>query len=61
MIEQTPGLDLAEGVISGAAIGACVQSDGYDLGRLSVEYRDNGTNLDTTELPVPPPLDLVGP
>jgi hypothetical protein len=47
--------DLADGVVSGSPIGACVQVEGYDTGRLRerVLYRDNTTNLDITELPVP--------
>ncbi|MBW2460951.1 MAG: right-handed parallel beta-helix repeat-containing protein [Deltaproteobacteria bacterium] len=51
-------LDLERGEVTGAAIGACVQIDGYDLGRLmnDVEYRENGVNLDTTALPVPDPI-----
>jgi hypothetical protein len=42
-----------------AAIGACVQVDGYDLTRLSdeVEFRDNESNLDTTSLPVITPVN----
>ncbi|RLB54191.1 MAG: hypothetical protein DRJ42_09805 [Deltaproteobacteria bacterium] len=56
-------LDLQSGAISEMAIGACVQEDGYDLGRLShdVAYYDNGTNLDSTMLPVPSPLNPVAP
>jgi hypothetical protein len=48
-------LDLQEGTVSGSAIGACVQIDGYDVGRLSnaVRYEDNDTNLESTSLPVP--------
>jgi len=51
-------LDLENGVVAGAPIGACIQIDGYDLGRLmnDVEFLDNETNLDTTELPVPEPI-----
>jgi hypothetical protein len=51
-------MDLATGEIAGCLLGACVQSEGYDLARLSndVRYRDNGTNLDTTTLPTPDPL-----
>lgn len=47
--------DLADGVVSQAMVGACVQVDGYDIARLSdrVAYRDNARNLDATELPVP--------
>jgi len=61
-VGPTPtALDLASGVVAGAAIGACVQVDGYELTRLTsgVEFRDNGVNLDTTMLPVPTPLDSI--
>jgi len=55
--ELAPSVDLRSGVVSGASVGACVQEDGYDLSRLTsdVQYRDNGTNLDATMLPVPDP------
>lgn len=48
-------LDLARGVVREAEVGACVQIDGYDVGRLSndVRYEDNELNLETTTLPVP--------
>ncbi len=48
-------LDLSSGLVTESAIGACVQVDGYDLGRLtdSVEFRDNATRLESTTLPVP--------
>jgi len=48
-------VDLMNGLVAGADIGACVQVDGYDLDRLStgVIYRDNTRNLDSTSLPVP--------
>ncbi len=48
-------LDARSGVVRGAAIGACIQIDGYDLSRImdGVSYLDNGTNLDITSLPVP--------
>jgi len=50
-------VDLTNGVITGAEIGACVQVDDYDLDRLSgdVAYSDNATNLDSTSLPLPEP------
>jgi len=53
-------LDLDHGTVRGSTIGACVQVPGYDFGRLTtdVRYVDNGTNLDTTDLPVPPPPPL---
>ncbi len=61
--EDAPAVDLANGVVSGSAIGACVQVDGYDLGRLTrgVQYRDNGSNLDSTMLPVPALAEAVAP
>jgi hypothetical protein len=55
MVAEEATLDLSDGDVSSSNIGACVQVDGYDLGRLSnrVTYRDNGTNLVSTSLPVP--------
>ncbi len=55
-------MDLRAGLVSECAIGACVQVDDYDLGRLTedVEYRDNETNLDVTRLPIPSPVPLDG-
>jgi len=49
---------LDDGVVRGAVIGACVQSDAQDIGDLgrSVDFVDNGTNLEATMLPVPDPL-----
>ncbi len=54
-VEGEAALDLRTGIVSRAAIGACVQSDGYDLARLTddVRYVENTLNLDTTVLPVP--------
>jgi hypothetical protein len=53
-----PVLDVAQGAVEGATIGACVQVEGYDLSLLQndVLYRGNATNLDVTSLPVPEPL-----
>jgi hypothetical protein len=50
--------DLARGTVARHSIGACVQIDGYDLGRLNddVVYIDNDSNLEATSLPVPEPL-----
>jgi hypothetical protein len=47
-------VDLHRGVIRGCGIGACIQESDYDATRLQddVTYVDNGTNLDTVELPV---------
>ena len=44
-------------VISGNLVGANVQTDGFDVGRLQsdVVYRDNVRDLVTDELPVPEP------
>ena len=38
-------------------LGACVQVEGYEVQRLSdaVIYRDNGVNLEATDLPLPEP------
>lgn len=53
--DHETALDVASGVVERSAIGACVQIDGYDLGRLSLDvlYRDNESNLASTMLPVP--------
>jgi hypothetical protein len=53
-------VDLMTGQVAECVIGACVQIDGYDLTRLSMDvvYRSNGTNLDVTSLPVPEPTDI---
>jgi len=50
-------VDLRAGVVTGCGIGACVQDPDYTLDRLTEEvlFRDNGTNLDTTMLPLPDP------
>lgn len=49
-------VDLVGGVVRGNPVGVNVQVPGYDLGRLTrdVVYVDNGTNLDSTVLFVPP-------
>ncbi len=49
--------DLSNGVVMQNQVGANVQVPGYDFGRLQqqVLYRDNGQNLDATELPLPDP------
>ncbi|MBW2462647.1 MAG: right-handed parallel beta-helix repeat-containing protein [Deltaproteobacteria bacterium] len=48
-------MDLLDGRVRAQPIGACVQVDGYDVGRLTegVRYEDNESNIQTTELPVP--------
>ena len=48
-------VDLASGVVSGAAVGACIQVDGYDITRLAsdVAYRDVGALLQATTYPLP--------
>ncbi len=58
-----PAVDLRSGTVSMSAIGACVQVEGYDLDRLTtdVAYRDNGTNLDSTMLPVPQAVGAIAP
>ncbi len=59
-VVDTSQLDLEHGEVSGAAIGACVQSEGYDTMRLSrdVSYHDNGVNLQATTLPLPQLVEL---
>jgi hypothetical protein len=48
-------VDLQEGEVFGSPVGVNVQTEGFDLARLTdrVAYRDNGINLDTATLPVP--------
>ena len=48
-------LDLSEGVITNASIGACVQVEGYDVSRLAqgVAYRETDTSIQTTAHYVP--------
>ncbi len=56
-------LDLADGDIRGALVGACVQRDDYDVGRLTegVRFQDNGVNVQSTMHVVPPPSDPILP
>ena len=46
---------LSQGEVGEHGIGACVQTDGFDLGRLSdqVSFRDNGRKLDASAVPLP--------
>ncbi len=50
-------VDLRDGQIVSNPVGINVQIPGYDFARLSdhVVFRDNGNNLDSSELPVPAP------
>jgi len=61
MVSEDGELDASVGIVEQAAVGACIQVDDYDFGRLSdgVLYRDNGTSLDSTMLPVPDPGEVV--
>ncbi|RLB53431.1 MAG: hypothetical protein DRJ42_12060 [Deltaproteobacteria bacterium] len=54
-------MNLADGEVRGAPIGACLQSDAQDVGDLQqgVRYVDNDSNLEATTLPVPAPLGGV--
>lgn len=58
---SAPMLDARDGRVSGGAIGACIQVDGYDLSRVqsNVRYSDNGTSLQATSLPTPAGVDGV--
>ncbi|MBW2465066.1 MAG: hypothetical protein JRH11_25680 [Deltaproteobacteria bacterium] len=62
LVAENGQVDLSQGQVSGSLIGACLQVEGYDTGRLteSVHYLDNGTSLDATRLPVPVPESPVG-
>jgi hypothetical protein len=48
-------MDLREGTVSSSPIGANIQAESYEIGRLSeqVAYKENDTNLDSRTLPVP--------
>lgn len=48
-------MDLSEGEVSHCPIGANVQTEGFDVARLTdrVRFVDNGRDLDSVELPVP--------
>jgi hypothetical protein len=55
-LDPSAGLDLQNGLIRDSTIGACVDFEGFDIGRISAEvrYEDNGSNLDSSGgLPVP--------
>jgi hypothetical protein len=57
-------IELVDGVVSGSPVGANIQVADYDVGLLTdrVDYRDNGANLDSSELFVPEPsVDVVEP
>lgn len=58
-VGEGASLDLRQGVVRGATIGACVEPTGYDLARLSadVRYEDNGANLESTTMPSPETVD----
>jgi len=60
LVAERAGLDLHAGVVGGSEIGACVQIRDYDTSRLADEvfYRDNGTTLSATMLPVPDAVAL---
>jgi len=54
-LAREASIDLHAGTIEGAAVGVCLQVAPYDLARLQddVVLRDNGVNLQSTELPLP--------
>ncbi len=54
-LSQGGQVDLDDGVVEHNPVGANVQTDAFDVARLTrrVVYRDNGMNLDSTELVVP--------
>jgi len=53
-------LDLENGSIESCGVGACVQVDGYDQSRLTmtVDYSDNGADVEASELPLVDPGPL---
>ena len=56
-LSRDGSMDLSDGEISDNPVGVNLQVPGYDVGRLRdrVYYRDNGVNVDSSELPVPEP------
>jgi hypothetical protein len=50
-------MDLRDGTIVRNAIGAAIQTPGFDVGRISdgVLFLENGRNVDMTTLPIPDP------
>ncbi len=56
-IARSGALDLHEGHVTSSPVGINVQVPAYDFSRLAdrVVFRDNGTNLDSSELPIPAP------
>ncbi|MBI2893325.1 MAG: right-handed parallel beta-helix repeat-containing protein [Deltaproteobacteria bacterium] len=57
LVASESDLDLHDGVVSGNRIGANIQIDDYDLGRLQddVIYVDNDVNSDTSRIALPEP------
>jgi hypothetical protein len=56
-------LDFVNGVVSDQPVGVSIQTTGYDVRRLTegVRYDNNGSNLDTAELPVPSEVSSIVP
>ncbi len=52
-------MDLEDGILRSAPIGACVQVDGYDASRLrrNVQYVDVGRQLQATSYSLPAALE----
>jgi hypothetical protein len=53
-------LDLSDGVVAGNAVGANVQTEGFDLTRIqkNVRWTDNVVDLDSSDLALPEPAGL---
>ena len=53
-------MDLHEGQVLRNAIGVNVQTEGFDIERLTdrVIYHENDRNLDSEELPIPEPAAM---
>ena len=54
-------VSLQDGEVSRNPVGANVQTEGFDLSRLQdrVLYVDNGINLDSSQMPVPEPIETL--
>ena len=63
MIIEGADTDLRDGTIEGSPVGINVQDEAFDLGRVMerIRFVDNGMNLDSSALPVPSGMAMIGP
>ncbi len=62
MVADSPGAQLSRGRVTDHPIGACVQTDPFDLAQLSGEvlFERNTSRLQSTRLPLPTPSPPLG-